>query len=235
MLVKVAIENNNEHRSIAWALDYPGCFAYGANETEALIRIPQALVKFKDWLEGYTNNSWLTDLDNIDIRLVETIEAHHLNNNYEPYADGEYEVSAWFHHDWLPLSEVEIQQGLQVIRWAHNDLNELVASLSEQKLDLKLPEQSWSIRGILRHVADAEWWYMERLALIKIKRDELPENVFERMEFTLGQLTSTLSTLADLEEVRGREGEFWSPRKILRRSCWHALDHSQHIHSLITR
>jgi hypothetical protein len=46
-LIKVGIENNNENRSIAWALDFPGCFAYGSSETEALIRIPQALIAFK--------------------------------------------------------------------------------------------------------------------------------------------------------------------------------------------
>jgi len=40
-LIKVGVENNYEGRSLAWALDYPGCFDYGSNETEALIRIPK--------------------------------------------------------------------------------------------------------------------------------------------------------------------------------------------------
>ena len=29
MIFRIGIENNNDDRTIAWALDYPGCFAYG--------------------------------------------------------------------------------------------------------------------------------------------------------------------------------------------------------------
>ena len=29
MIFQVGIENNNEGRSIAWALEHPGCYAYG--------------------------------------------------------------------------------------------------------------------------------------------------------------------------------------------------------------
>jgi hypothetical protein len=32
--------------------------------------------------------------------------------------------------------------------------------------------------------------------------------------------------------VVGLEGEFWSPRKLLRRAVWHERDHSQHIRQL---
>jgi hypothetical protein len=34
MLFRISIENNNDDRSIAWALDHPGCFAYGQNSQE---------------------------------------------------------------------------------------------------------------------------------------------------------------------------------------------------------
>jgi uncharacterized damage-inducible protein DinB len=235
MLIKVAVENNNEDRSIAWALDLPGCFAYGSNETEALIRIPQAILAFKNWLDGYSETSWLKDLGDFDIRLVETFNRHFLNKAYEPDESGELEVSAWFHHDWLPLTDTEIEQALQAVTWAHNDLKELVSPLDNAQLDLKLPEQRWSIRGILRHVANAEWWYLDRLNLANERKDQLPEDVFARMQATLDNLYSTLPEQVGNENVRGREGEFWSPRKVLRRSAWHALDHCQHIHSLITR
>jgi len=235
MQIKIGLENNNEGRSIAWVLDYPGCFAYGNEDTEAIIRVPQALIAYKNWLDGYTDQSWLKDLGDFDIRLLETVEFKHLNKKFEPDPEGVFEVYAWFHHDWLPLNETEIQHGLDVLTWGHNDLVELVASLDDVALDNKLTEERWSIRGILRHVANAEWYYLDRLNLAGRKRDDLPDDVFQRMQSTLDITLKRLPELVEKEMVIGRAGEFWSPRKVMRRAAWHTLDHCQHIHRLITQ
>lgn len=234
-LIKVGIENENEGRSIAWALDHPGCFAYGSEAAEALIRLPQALVAYKNWLDGYSETSWLGNLQDFDVRLVETVNFHHLNKQYEPDEHGEYEVDAWFHHDWLPLSEEEMVHGLQVIAWGHNDLIELTAGLADADLDRAYPGERWPIRGILRHVANAEWYYLDRLHLAGCRRDELPQGMYERLQASLDLTLQNLPDLIGHEQVIGREGELWSPRKIIRRAAWHVLDHCQHIHSLITR
>ncbi len=234
-LIKVGIENENEGRSIAWVLDHPGCFAYGSEAAEALIRVPQALVAYKYWLDGYSEDSWLGNLIDFDDRLVETVNFHRLNKQYEPDANGEKEVDAWFHHDWLPLSEEEMVHGLQVIAWGHNDLIELTDGLDEFVLDHLTPGERWPIRGILRHVADAEWYYLDRLNLAGCRRDQLPEHEYERLKFTLDLTLQNLPDLIGHEHVTGREGELWSPRKIIRRAAWHVLDHCQHIHRLITQ
>jgi Uncharacterized protein conserved in bacteria len=233
MLVKVGIENHFENRSLAYVLDFPGCFAYGANETEALVRVPQALVAYKNWLDGYSSESWLSNLADFDIRLVEVYECQHLNDQYEPGAEG-MEVNAWFHHDWLPLTETEIRHGLSVLVWAHQDLYELTAGLSPEQLDQTSSGERWSIRGILLHVANAELYYLDRLALTPYGSPDLPEDVWQALQFTLQQNNDLIPSLAGKNTVCGLEGEFWSPRKIMRRACWHALDHCQHIHRLIT-
>jgi hypothetical protein len=31
----------------------------------------------------------------------------------------------------------------------------------------------------------------------------------------------------------GTDGEFWSPRKLLRRAVWHERDHTEHIRKLL--
>lgn len=235
MPIKVAIENNMENRSIAWLLDYPGCFAYGSEEAEALIRVPQALIAFKGWLEGYTDHSWLKDLGDFDIRLVETFRAYMVNDNLQPDEKGDLEINAWFHHDWLPLTAREIEQGLKVVEWAHNDLVELTAPLSNELLNRAYPDQRWSIRGIVEHVANAEWWYLSRLGLENCERKSLPEETGARLQKMLDNLRSAMPATAGREIVRGVAGEIWSPRKLIRRACWHALDHCQHIHQLITR
>lgn len=233
LLLKVVFENGFENRSTAWALDFPGCFAYGSNETEALIRMTQALVNYKAWLEGFTESSWLQDLSDFDIRLVETYQFHYLNDQYEPATTGK-EAGAWFHYDWLPLDATEIQHGLAVLAWAHEDLFELVAALSEAQLDRTYAGERWSIRGILLHVANSEAWYLERLFLMRTPSEDISGKIWPKLKNTLEQYQSSFPSLIGKELVYGREGEFWSPRKVMRRACWHVLDHCQHIHRLIT-
>jgi hypothetical protein len=234
MLIRVAVENNIEGRSMANALDLPGCFAYGSEETEALIRMPQAVIAFKTWLDGYTADSWLKKLTDFDIRLIETFKAYKVDDAFQPDENGKLEINAWFHDDWRPLTELEITRGLQVVAWAHNDVLEMTASLTPAQLDRTYPDERWSIRGVMGHIANAEWWYQDRLNLACVERKALPEDVFEKMQLTLANLQGILPKTTGVEMVRGRSGEIWSPRKVLRRSCWHALDHCQHIHQLIT-
>jgi len=42
-----------------------------------------------------------------------------------------------------------------------------------------------------------------------------------------------LPDLAGSSQVLGVNGEFWSPRKVLRRAAWHEIDHIEHIFKLI--
>ena len=46
-------------------------------------------------------------------------------------------------------------------------------------------------------------------------------------------LVEVLPTLVGSRQVIGVEGEFWSPRKLLRRAVWHELDHVEHISKLV--
>jgi hypothetical protein len=44
-----------------------------------------------------------------------------------------------------------------------------------------------------------------------------------------------LPTFVELRQVAGIDGEFWSPRKLLRRAVWHERDHTEHIGKLIRK
>lgn len=232
MYVRVGLENNIEGRSLAWALDYPGCFAYGKDGSEAVIRIPQAVVSYQDWVASHTPDSWLEDLGDFDVRLVEVFECYSIDpQTYHPDPAG-IEINAWFRDDWKPLNVVETDRGAKLLRWSREELLDLVDSLDPQLLDREFPGQRWSIRGILKHIANAEFWYLDRLNLSGTERSKLPENAFERLEFTRARMLKILPSLAGDITVLGVQGEFWSPRKVLRRAIWHELDHIQHIHEL---
>ncbi len=233
MLIKIGLENNFEGKSIAWVLDHPGCFAYGKDASEAIIKVPQALISYKNWIENHTTKSWLADLGDFDVRLVDVFEWYAVNPEFDPDPKG-ISVNAWFKHDWKPLTAEQVDHGVQMLAWARADLLELISSLTPDQLDHAFENERWPIRGILKHIANAEFWYLDRLGLAGGVRADLPEDVFERMAQTRQRTLETLPTLVGSTTVLGVEGEFWSPRKILRRAAWHEKDHIQHILRLMT-
>jgi hypothetical protein len=226
----IGLENNTEGRSQAWALGHPGCFAYGANGSEALQAVPKALQDYHRWISEHTSESWLAG-DDIEYRLEETWECYSINSDYELVQDG-YEVNAWFRHDWIPLSTEDVQHGLLLLSWGREELLKTVRNLSLEILDRTYPEERWSIAGILKHIGGAEWWYQDRLGLA-FPRQDVPEDPFQRLERVRSHLVEILPGLAGSTQVIGISGEFWSPRKLLRRAVWHEYDHIAHIRKLL--
>ncbi|HZW04788.1 MAG TPA: DinB family protein [Anaerolineaceae bacterium] len=232
--IYIGLENNIEGRSLAWALDYPGCFAYGQDEGEAIVRFAPAFIAYADWVGRHAGGpAWLDGLRELDFRLAEVWNTYQIDERYRVVPQGE-EINAWFRHDWQPLTAAEIERGLLLLRWARQDLLELVGELSPEKMAEKKDGERWSIAGILRHVAGAEWWYLDRLDLAGLPRAEVPDEPFERLAVIRARLETALPALAGRDDlVRGKAGEFWSPRKLLRRAIWHERDHWMHISRLV--
>jgi hypothetical protein len=230
LIVRVGLENNIDWRSIAWALEHPGCFSDGQSGDQALLALPEAYNKYFAWVERHLGSqSWLTPAK-IEPRLEETQDGYLIDDSFELAADG-YEVNAWFRHDWKPLEEQEIRRGLMLLEWTRVDLLESIRNLDEQTMKIKLEGERWDIEGILGHVGLGEWWYLERLGLA-FPEDDLPVNVFERLEQVRASLVDHLPGLVGLNQVVGLEGEIWSPRKLLRRALWHEIDHTRHIYKV---
>lgn len=234
MRINIGVEKYPEGRSIAWALDYPGCFANGSSDSEAIIRLPDALLRYKEWIDSHTADSWMKDLGDFNVHLADTFEVYSIDDQFDPAADG-YEVNAWFRHDWKPLNDEDIRKGLLTLQWSRADLLELAAGLAPDQLNQKFEGERWSILGVLNHVANAEHWYLDRLSLAHTDRKSLPTDVFERLLAVREQLNRVLPALAGSTAVVGVDGEFWSPRKILRRAAWHEIDHIDHIFKLIAK
>jgi hypothetical protein len=231
MRISVGLELNNEGRALAWALDFPGCFAYGADGPEAILALPRAVVAYEAWITSHAGLGWL-NLGDFDLRLVDTWEVFTMNDDYDLVEDG-YAINAWFKQDWKPLTPEEVERGLALLDWSRADLLRAVEGLKDEAFDRKRPQERWSIRGILKHVGGAEWWYLDRLGLAEGTRADLPADAFERMERVRGGLKRALPELAGAARVIGKDGEFWSPRKLLRRALWHEIDHREHILKLL--
>lgn len=231
MLITVGLELNNEGRALAWALNLPGCFAYGAEGPDAVIALAREVVIYENWVTRHGGLGWL-EIGDFDVRIVDTWQVYSMNDQYELADDG-YAVNAWFKQDWKPLTGEEIERGLALLDWSREDLLQSVAGLSDAQMDAQWPGERWSIRGILKHVGGAEWWYLDRLGLVAGGRDALPKDAFERLARTRERLKAVLPGLVGSELAVGKEAEFWSPRKLLRRALWHEIDHRMHILKLL--
>lgn len=231
MLFEVGLEIGSSEGSLAWVLNHSGCFAAGANGNEALANLPVAIKAYRAWL-GKHDDRPSASAGEIEIRVVDTWVDYRVNEAFERVEQGGYEVSAWFLHDWKPLTGAEITRARQLLEWSRADLLFTVEGLSQEALEVKQPGERWNIKGILRHVGGAEWWYLDRLGLAFPQR-EVPRDPFERLGVVRTHLLEQLPELEGSSQVVGVDAELWSPRKLLRRTLWHERDHTAHIRKLI--
>jgi hypothetical protein len=233
MLIRIGIENNIEGRTLAWALDYPGCFAYGLDEAEALIRLPHALIRYEIWIKDHTSDPWV-DFSTLDLRVLERFNTFNLNDDYQQVPDGEgYEINAWFIDDWRPLTEQEISRALTIFHWQREELLAGLSTLDPHVLEVDRPGQRWNIWGIVKHISNAELWYLRRLSLSDMDRSDLLSDPIERLSQTADLIDSIFPTFIEKVKVTGIDGEIWSYRKIIRRTLWHQRDHIEHIKALV--
>ncbi|MFN3928170.1 MAG: type II toxin-antitoxin system HicB family antitoxin [Thermoflexus sp.] len=226
MSYRVDLERGVEGRHIAWILDYPGCFAVGHTEQDVLACIPEAIREYFAWLGAHGIPVAGPGVPE-DFRVVEIFDVYTINERFE--RGGPYEVNAWFLDDWRPLTEEDVELGLQVLAASRADLQGAVEGLPDPVLDTVLPGQRWSMRGVLRHVAQGENWYLSRLGR-EVK--DPPTEVWAHLDQVRGALERALRDWVGQSLVVGVDGEFWSPRKVLRRSAWHERDHVVHLHQL---
>ena len=230
MKIRIGLEIGIENRILAWALDYPGCFTYGEDEAEVLLRLPHALLKYEVWIKDHTDQSWV-NLQDMDISVVQVFHTWYIDKHFNPSNEG-YEVNAWFTDDWRPLTTDEIERALLIFRWQREELLAGVSTLSEEVLQQQYPDQRWNILGILKHIANAESWYFDRMDYPSLARDEMPPDPIERLNALQKLVESDFPHFADEFKVIGKQGEFWSCRKIVRRTLWHQRDHIEHIKQL---
>jgi len=232
MQIRIGLENNIENRSLAWALDFPGCFAYGMDEAEALISLPRALLQYEVWIKDHSASPWVQFSD-MDMRVVERFTTFRLGADYLPAPEGQgYEINAWFIDDWRPLSAEEVSQGLKIFHWQREELLAGLDTLDPEILTRDRPGQRWNILGIAKHIANAELWYLSRMNLTDMSYQDLLDEPQSRLSQTKALIDQIFPNFADQVKVVGIEGEFWSFRKVLRRTLWHQRDHIEHIKDL---
>ncbi len=231
MIFRVGIENNNEgYRSIAWALEHPGCYAYGPDADQALDNLLVTVEEYATWI-GQHEPVWF-DPQEPELILEETFNDYDVNADLDIVEKGEYTVEPFFQYEWKPLAAPDLETALKLLAWSRADLLTLLETLTPDQWAFKGEGERWDVAGIVRHIGGAEWWYLDRLGLA-FPREDVPKDPLERLEKTRLRMLEVLPGLLDVKQVNGLEGELWSPRKVIRRAAWHERDHTDHIRKLV--
>jgi predicted RNase H-like HicB family nuclease/uncharacterized damage-inducible protein DinB len=213
---------------MAHVLSFPGCVCDGKSVKEAVQRIPCAIREHISWLE---KNGEKGESLEFELRIKERI-----------YGVNELGISggkvAIFSPDYDVVSTAETDNYIRIWGHARNDLLRLTKTLSESQLKLRLNRNERSINEILRHISNADWWYVSRIVMGLEKEypyvsQSIPEDIFQHLAAT------RKIVLEKLPSVSGREkkkvfvpdyfakytDEIWTYRKVLRRLIEHELEH----------
>lgn len=169
----------------------PGCVARGRTKEEALSNLK---VLFGDYLAlfGKVDESLPASLADVELDVEET-------------------EASIFPEDMIPLKPEEVRALLRKMELSRQALLDRVSGLSDEALTWKGDEDGWPIKQIIEHIANAEWWYIQRL-------QDWPRDPFERLEAIHRY---TIARLGDLDgdalnQVTAHYNREWTPRKILR-------------------
>lgn len=214
---------------MAHVLDLPGCFVRAASRDEALRVLPSAVAEYHAWLRRHDEPAPPPEAP-VDFEVPEEV------SGTGPFDPGD--AAALFEPERVPVTPEEIEHHLRLMGHSRKDLLALIADLPDEILDWKPGPDVFDIRRVLRHVGNAEEWYVSRLvdpAKMRPSRDgdeEMPITDFLTM-----QRNAAVERLRALtEEERSRVWhpaqwtdhpyEPWSARKALRRFLEHEREHT---------
>ena len=218
--------------------DLPGCMVRAPSRDEALQRLPQAIHEYHVWLRRHG------ELAASEEEPVE-IEVSGESTGFGPFDPGD--AAALLPPDCEPLVQEEMERCFRLMDHSRADLLSLVRDLPDDVLDWQPDPHSFSIRRLLRHIGNAEEWYVSRLVSPETlppdwERDQdLPILAFLEME-----RRTAVARLRRLTEEE-RSGTFfpghwtrhpdepWTARKVLRRFLEHEREHTQQVRDTIAR
>ena len=232
----IYLEIGQDNKCMAHVLDLPGCIVRAETREEGFSRIPEAIKEYKRWLIRHGESITVDEVIQVKVAEVST--------GFGPFDPGD--VAALFSPDKSPTTPVEIEQYIGLMTYNRADLLSLVGDLCEELLDQQPGENSFSIRKILRHIGNAEEWYVSRIVLPETlpKEWENDENL-PILEFLEMERRTAIERLRTLTE-RERSGIFtpqlwtqhpdepWTARKVFRRFLEHEMEHITQVKKNIT-
>lgn len=226
MRLPVWIESDGHGASIAFAFDFPGACGWGDSLSSALQKLVADVDFTSLWLRRHGINNEILAVWSVPPIIVETVIA-----TGKP---SECDTEGFYQWDTTPYSDGDLETYLRLLRCIRADTEKVLGSLPETEFDTPIGEGKRTVREIVDHIAIAEWWYTTRVPhpfehvvhWTTFGHDAITRFTNIR-EMYLTEFIPSLSTLSAKQrsQVHVLDGEFWSFRKVLRRTVWHELFH----------
>jgi len=232
----IYLELGTAGECMAHVPDLPGCIARANSQKAALAALPDVIRAYHVWLRQHGEDV-PQPAEPITLHIVET------NTGFVPFWRGSR--AALFAPDRVPVSRDEMELYFRRAGYSRDDLLALVHGLSDEMLDWKANETTMSIHEILRHIGNAEEWYVSRL----VNPETLPPEwghdknlpIFEFLDMERRTAFERLRLLTDRELAdvfcptyyTNHPEELWTARKALRRFLEHEREHIAHIREVL--
>lgn len=221
---------------MAHVLSFPGCFARANSQAETLAILPGAIRAYLTWLHEHGEH--VAELiESPTLHVVETCTGS------VPFWRGSQ--AALFTPDRVPVSNDEMEGYFRIAAYTRAGLLNLTHALADKTLDWKPDDESMSVLEILRHIGNAEEWYVSRLVDPATLPPEWEHDadmpIFEFLEMERRTALDRLRRLTEQERAEvfyptrwtEHPDEPWTARKALRRFLEHEHEHTNHIRQVL--
>jgi len=226
---------NLEHGDRWWyahVAELVGCFTRGETMKEVLDALPRVVERECAFLVS----KGLPQQGRIGFEIVKLTEGI-------PGLGEAGGAVALFQTDLKPVKESELGRSFDLMRWNREELMRIIEPLSEYALVATPIPGKWSIDQTLRHIANAEEWYVSRMGAPTQRQYEAylrglkaskrrftsPERLRLVREGALLSLSAAIpeKDAASFKRVAYTQHpeELWTFRKVLRRFVEHEREH----------
>ncbi len=233
----VYLEIAQDRRCLAHVLDLPGCVVRASTRDEALRQLPAAIRGYRAWLRRHGEPSLPAD-EPIEIEVATE------STGFGPFDPGD--AAALFPPDRERITPEQMEWHLRLMAHSRADLLVLVQDLPGELLDWQPQPGSFTIRRLLRHVGNAEQWYLSRLvppeSLPPEWQDDADLPLFEFLEMERRTAVARLQQLTDKDRAdlfyptawTDHPEEAWTVRKALRRFLEHEREHTAQVREILS-
>lgn len=248
----VYLESHPDGRTMAHVPALPGCICRKSSRAAALAGLPGAIRGHHDWLRRRREPA-PDPAEPIEVEIAGE------SAGYGPFDPGN--AAALFPPDLAPVTPAELERCFRLMAHTRADLLALVADpspgselalsavkgqvLPDDILDWQPNPAAWPIRRVLRHIGNAEEWYVSRVVPAEtlpaewVHDDALP--LFDFLAMARRTAVERLRQLTEVERAQvchpqgwtDHPDEPWTAAKVLRRFLEHELEHTGQVRELL--
>ena len=152
----VYLEVGDDGRCMAHVPELPGCFVRASSRDDALDLAPAAVRTYYAWLRRHEEPAPPED---VPVRIKVSGEVGGVGP-FDPVC-----AAALFPPDQGELALEEMAYCFRLMAHSRSDLLALACDLPDEVLDWRANPDEFNIRHLLRHIGNAEEWYVSRIVL----------------------------------------------------------------------